>query len=164
MRLKPHALPILTATVGAIALLWISTAIAITSIVISGIALSTATTTAESLQVSHQRLPASTVIPGVWPTHDYTVSWDRHIPPRDQILFMFGSQAAGDAAGAIASSSAWNPTEDQRAAVLTAWKACQLDSHGQFYISKRWNGQITPSNCTAWWNGSDTHLDAFRGW
>ncbi|MHC5796142.1 hypothetical protein ACVXZ4_08295 [Lacisediminihabitans sp. FW035] len=162
MKLNPHAIPTLTATVGAIALLWVSTAIAITSIVISGIALSTAATMAEGMQTSHQRLAASAVVPGVWPAHDYTVSWDQHVPPISQILFMFGSQKAADKAGAIASSSAWNPTADQRQPVLIAWKACQLDGHGRFYISKQWNGQITAGDCQAWWSGSDQRLDVFR--
>ena len=145
------------------ALPWAATILAAAAIVLSAVSLCTTASTAENMR-SIRPVATSTVVPGVFPTQDHIVSWDRHISPREQILFQFGSQEAADEAGDVASSTAWNPAADQRQPVLIAWEACQTDGHDNFSVSKKWNGQITASDCTKWWNGDDTRLEAFRGW
>lgn len=133
------------------------------ALVFGGIALGVATATAGNLP-SVRPVATSTVIPGVFPIHDHVVSWNAHVSARDQILMMFGSLKAADTAGAVATSTAWSPALEQRKPVLVAWAACQMNNSGEFFISKRWSGQITAADCSAWWSGSDQTLTAFKGW
>ena len=141
----------------------ITATFATVALVFSAIALSVATATAGNMP-SDRAAVNSTVVPGVFPIHDHVVSWNAHVPARDQILFQFGSMKAADAAGAVASSRAWGPAVGQRPAVLVAWSACKMNNSGRFLVGKRWGGQITAADCSAWWSGSDRNLIPFKGW
>ena len=141
----------------------ITATFATVALVFSGIALSVATATAGNMP-SVRPVATSTVVPGSFPIHDHVVSWNANVPAHDQILMMFGSVKAADAGGAVASSTAWAPTLEQRRPVLVAWAACQMNNSGEFFISKRWGGQITAADCSKWWSGSDQTLIPFKGW
>lgn len=156
------ALPIITAAVGVFALFWI-VAFTILAMFLSTLALGIATATADHA-TGRDRPGASTVVPVPWPKVDHMLIWSQHIPPRDEILLAYGSTAAADEAGAVASSSAWAPTPAQRPWVLTAYAACLTDGHDNFVVSKLYASQITPTDCQQWWAGTDQSLLAFRGW
>lgn len=165
-KLKPYlALPLATAIIGGAALAWLSATVAAVCLIAAAIsfgATAAAQDSASSASVSNQ--PTAVIVPGVWPEQNHEISWDQHVAPKEQILFMFNTVKAADTAGAVVTSSAWAPTADQRQAVLIAWTACKMDGHGRFAISKRWGGQITEADCSAWWSGSDQTLSPFKGW
>lgn len=164
--MKLNAVPIRIAAAGRIALPWLTATVAVAALVLGVVsynAASSATSAADNIPFQRP-VVTSTVVPGVFPVQDHVVSWDAHVPAHDQMVMMFGSLKAAVAAGAVAKSSAWTPTEDQRQPVLIAWEACKNDGHDNFFVSKKWGGLITASDCTMWWAGEDTKLEAFRGW
>lgn len=148
------ALPEFTATVGARALLWISTAVAIAALVVSLISINASASTADSMPVAPQAFSTG-VVPAVLPKVDHSLGWAFGETPEHQSTYLFGSRSNAIKAQVVYDSAALAPADKAEAdASQVAWKACLPSKTGDFAVSHSFQLYIQPGDCRAWFNGT----------